>query len=65
MSGARDGGMRFGRVIGQKTLLAMGFGAVIGFGWVTKAGNLGAIPKATARRFSQRSTALFRKIQPA
>ena len=51
MSGARDGGMRFRRVIGQNTLLAMGFGAVIGFGWVTEAGNLGAIPEGAARRF--------------
>ena len=42
--------MRFKRVIGRNTLLAMGFGSMIGFGWVVlaggwvvEAGSLGAI----------------------
>jgi basic amino acid/polyamine antiporter, APA family len=50
LSGERDSGMRFRRVIGRNTLLAMGFGSMIGFGWVVlaggwvvEAGSLGAI----------------------
>lgn len=45
-----DNGERFVRVLGQRNVIALAFGAMIGFGWVplvgtwlTEAGSLGAI----------------------
>lgn len=45
-----DNGERFARVLGQRDVIALAFGAMIGFGWVplvgtwlTEAGSLGAI----------------------
>lgn len=39
MDGGRSNDLNFKRVIGRNTLLAMGFGSMIGFGWVVLAGS--------------------------
>ena len=39
MDDGRTNGLSFKRVIGRNTLLAMGFGSMIGFGWVVLAGS--------------------------
>lgn len=63
--------MRFKRVIGRNTLLAMGFGFMSGFGWVVlaggwvvEAGSLGAIIAFLIGGLAVGSFLLLRKNEP-